>query len=74
MGPAATKRAKSRRRTESLGLPEVRRTATELLDEVGVEGLSMRALGARLGVEAMSLYHHVPNKEALLDEVVELEM
>ena len=32
----------------------------------------MRRLGAALGVEAMSLYRHVPNKEALLDGVVEL--
>src|SRR4051812_47609958 len=32
----------------------------------------MRRLGERLGVEAMSLYHHVPSKQALLDGVVEL--
>jgi AcrR family transcriptional regulator len=32
----------------------------------------MRALGKRLGVEAMSLYHHVPSKEAVLDGVVEV--
>lgn len=31
----------------------------------------MRRLGAELGVEAMALYHHVPNKEALLDGLVE---
>ena len=43
-----------------------------MVDEVGVEGLSMRGLGARLGVEAMSLYNHVPNKAALLDGLVEL--
>src|SRR3954454_2882730 len=32
----------------------------------------MRRRGARLGVEAMSLYHHVPNKDALLDGLVEV--
>ncbi len=32
----------------------------------------MRRLGTELGVEAMSLYHHVPDKEALLDAVMEL--
>lgn len=43
--------------------------AVELLDAEGVEGLSMRHLGEALGVEAMALYHHFPNKEAILDGV-----
>jgi AcrR family transcriptional regulator len=43
--------------------------ALELLDAEGVEGLSMRRLGEALGVEAMALYHHFPNKEAILDGV-----
>src|SRR5438128_2080458 len=34
-------------------------------------GLSMRRLGAALGVEAMSLYHHIPNKDARLDGIHE---
>jgi len=34
-------------------------------------GLSMRRLGATLGVEAMALYRHFPEKEAILDEVVD---
>jgi TetR/AcrR family transcriptional regulator, tetracycline repressor protein len=41
--------------------------ALELVDAGGMEALSMRALGARLGVQAMSLYNHVANKEAVLD-------
>jgi AcrR family transcriptional regulator len=45
-------------------------TALAVLDEVGLEGLSMRKLGRSLGVEAMALYHHFPNKAALLDEMV----
>lgn len=45
--------------------------ALRLIDEEGLEACSMRKLGARLGVEAMSLYNHVENKRALLDGVVE---
>lgn len=45
--------------------------ALELADETGAEALSMRRLAGSLGVEAMSLYHHIANKEALLDALVE---
>ncbi|MBK9029997.1 MAG: TetR/AcrR family transcriptional regulator C-terminal domain-containing protein [Myxococcales bacterium] len=45
--------------------------AVALLDQDGLPGLSMRRLGAALGVEAMSLYHHVPSKAALLDGIHE---
>jgi len=48
--------------------------ALELADAEGLEALSMRRLGAILGVEAMSLYHHFPSKGALLDGLVELVM
>jgi AcrR family transcriptional regulator len=44
--------------------------AIEMLDADGVEGISMRRLGDALGVEAMALYHHFPNKDAILDGVV----
>ena len=47
------------------------RAAVELADREGIEAVSMRRLGAELGVEAMSLYNHVPNKAALLDGIVE---
>jgi len=40
-------------------------------DEHGIAALSMRKLGAELGVEAMTLYHYVPNKEALLDALID---
>lgn len=46
--------------------------ALALVDRDGLKALSMRRLGAELGVEAMSLYHHVPTKDALLDGLVEL--
>ncbi len=45
--------------------------ALALIDQHGFEGLSMRKLGAALGVEAMSLYNHVSNKEDLLDAVTD---
>ncbi|GAA2759148.1 TetR/AcrR family transcriptional regulator [Actinopolymorpha rutila] len=41
-------------------------TALAMVDADGIEGLSMRKLAAALGVNPMSLYHHVPNKAALL--------
>jgi AcrR family transcriptional regulator len=50
----------------------VLRAAVALADRDGLGALTMRRLGAELGVEAMSLYKHVANKEAILDGVVEL--
>ncbi len=43
-----------------------------LADEAGIPAVTMRAVGQRLRVEAMSLYKHVSGKEALLDGLVEL--
>ena len=45
--------------------------AVGVADAEGVAALSMRSVGKRLGVEAMSLYHHVANKEDLLDGMVD---
>lgn len=45
--------------------------AVSIADERGIGALSMRQLGARLGVEAMSLYNHVRNKDEILDGIVE---
>jgi AcrR family transcriptional regulator len=45
--------------------------AVTLADQEGLSALSMRRLGQELGVEAMSLYHHVAGKEALLDGMVD---
>lgn len=50
----------------------VLRAAVALADEVGLAALSMRKLGEAVGVEAMSLYNHVANKEDLLDGMVDL--
>src|SRR5919197_5639609 len=45
--------------------------AMALVERDGPEALSMRRLGAELGVEAMSLYHHVANRDALVRAVGE---
>jgi AcrR family transcriptional regulator len=45
--------------------------ATELADTGGLAALTMRALGHALGVEAMSLYNHVDNKDDVLDGIVD---
>ena len=44
--------------------------ALELIDERGVEALSMRGLGSRLGYEGMALYRYVDGRENLLEAVV----
>ncbi len=44
--------------------------AVALADRDGIEALTMRSLARELGVEAMSLYHHVANKDDLLDGIV----
>jgi AcrR family transcriptional regulator len=46
--------------------------AVALADANGIEAVTMRRLADELGVEAMSLYHHTPNKEALLDGMVDV--
>jgi AcrR family transcriptional regulator len=48
--------------------------AMTIADVDGLEALSMRRLGAALGVEAMSLYHHVASKDALLDGITDLAL
>ncbi|WP_051425590.1 TetR/AcrR family transcriptional regulator [Jiangella gansuensis] len=45
--------------------------AIRVADRGGVEAMTMRRVAQELGVEAMSLYHHVPNKDAILDGVVD---
>jgi len=57
-----------------LGLTRDRilRAALNLADTSGVESLTMRGLGENLGFEAMSLYHHVSNKDDVLDGILDL--
>jgi AcrR family transcriptional regulator len=50
----------------------VLRAAIDLADESGIESLSMRKLGQALGVEAMSLYNHVANKDDILNAIIDI--
>lgn len=54
-----------------LSKKRVLHAAVIVADEGGIDSLTMRKLAEELGVEAMSLYHHVANKEAVLDGVVD---
>lgn len=45
--------------------------AASVADRGGIASVSMRSVAAELGVEAMSLYHHVANKDALLDSLAD---
>lgn len=55
----------------TLSRERILRAALSLVDAEGIDALSMRKLGALLGVEAMSLYRYVPSKAALLDALHE---
>ena len=68
----ATRRKRSPAARLPLNRDRVLRTAIELADQDGIESLSMRRLGHELGVEAMSLYNHVANKDDLMDGIADL--
>jgi AcrR family transcriptional regulator len=55
-----------------LNRDRVLRAAVALADEGGIEALTMRKLAQALGVEAMSLYNHVTNKDDILDGIVDV--
>ena len=59
------------RRAEPLSREHVLAAAVALADTEGLRALTMRRLAADLGIEAMSLYYHLPGKEGLLDGLVE---
>ncbi|WP_127596316.1 TetR/AcrR family transcriptional regulator [Nitratireductor alexandrii] len=63
--------AKTDRKKGRLTRERVVREAVALADAHGIAALSMRKLADRLGVEAMSLYHHVANKDAIMDAMVD---
>jgi len=66
--------AKAKRTTKREPLTRQRAlsAAIELADTDGLAALTMRRLATALGVEAMSLYHHVKNKDDILDGMVDL--
>lgn len=56
---------------QTLSRARILSTAFELVEEESLDGLSMRRLADRLEVAPMSLYNYIPNKDALLDGLVE---
>ena len=63
---------RSAERRAPLTRARVLETAVDLADTAGMDALTIRRLAERLGVEPMSIYYHVPNKEAILDGAVEV--
>ena len=59
-------------RRRPLSRKRVLDAAIALADDGGIDALSMRRLARELGVEAMSLYNHVANKDEILDGIVEV--
>ncbi|MFE4859305.1 TetR/AcrR family transcriptional regulator C-terminal domain-containing protein [Streptomyces sp. NPDC056670] len=55
--------------TTKIDRAQVADTALRLLNEVGLDGLTLRAIAKELGVQAPALYWHFKNKQALLDEM-----
>jgi len=70
--PGPTRPTPSSRARLPLSRERVLAAAVALVDEGGLGALTMRALGQRLDVEAMSLYNHVGNKDDILDGMVDL--
>ena len=68
----ATKTRNARAKRTPLSRDRVLRTAIALADERGAGELTMRKLAKELGVEAMSLYNHVANKDDLLDGMIDI--
>src|SRR5258706_15861472 len=69
--PGPARRAADHGRRGRLSRERVLATALEVVDREGLSALSMRRLGAELGVEAMALYRYADSKDALLDGLVE---
>ena len=67
-----TARKSGRRKKPDLSADKIAAEAMALVDESGLDGLSFRALGKRLGCEAMSLYHYYPSKQHLIDALVNI--
>jgi AcrR family transcriptional regulator len=63
-----------RGRRANLSRKRVLEAAVMLVERDGAGALTMRRLGDELGVEAMSIYNHVPSRDALLDGISELLM
>lgn len=68
----ASRKTPKVKKREPLNPDRIATAALAFIDERGLEEMSVRNLGASLGVEGMALYKHFPSKEAILDAVAEL--
>jgi AcrR family transcriptional regulator len=68
----ATQAKRAAKRRAALTRERILRAAISLADRDGIESLSMRKLGQKLGVEAMSLYNHYQNKVDMLDGMIDV--
>ncbi|MFI7153536.1 TetR/AcrR family transcriptional regulator [Nonomuraea sp. NPDC050022] len=69
--PSVWARPRPKREQPSLSRDRIVSEAIQLLDAEGIDALSMRSLGVRLGAGATSLYRHVANKDELIELVVD---
>lgn len=69
--PVPSRRGRPRLGDARLSREKVLDVAERLIEECGDEKLSMRRVAVELGVDPMSLYNHVANKDALLDGIAE---
>ncbi|MCC6495858.1 MAG: TetR/AcrR family transcriptional regulator [Propionibacteriaceae bacterium] len=60
------------RRERPVSVGEIAATALALIDADGLESLTMRGLATAIGVQPMTLYRYLPNKQAILAEVADL--
>ena len=67
-----TQEKTSAERRPRLNAERVLTGAVALADEIGIEQLTIRRLADALEVKPMTIYHHVPNKEAIIDGMVDL--
>ncbi|WP_375424642.1 TetR/AcrR family transcriptional regulator [uncultured Friedmanniella sp.] len=72
--PAGPERVNTPGGRRALDQVVILKAAVDFIDQHGRERLTMRRLGATLGVEAMALYRYVPGRDELLDGVVEVVM
>ncbi len=70
MTPQSTETAQKPRPT--LNRQRVLEGAIALADDVGMDGFTIRKLATAIDVKPMTIYHHIPNKEAIIDGMVDL--
>lgn len=66
------KQGRPRAGSELLTRERILHAALKLVDEHGIEALSMRRLAAEFDVDPMAIYHHLPGKEAILEGIAQL--